>query len=378
MSVEIKQHAFGSDPSDFIRAAHVVFEGDPAWVPHLDFMPKEQLSPKKNPFFEHAEGMMFTARKDGRVVGRVTAQIDREHLRRYDDATGFFGFFDTIDDPEVAHALLRAAEGWLREQGMRRMRGPLSLSINEEVGMLVDGFDTPPMLMMAHSRPYQGALAEGYGLSKAMDLFAWRYLVNDPPPRAVAAHKQILELPEVTIRLIDKSKINEELEAVLAIQDDAWSENWGHVSLTPAEAKAAVDTLKLVIDYRLGIIAEIDGKPAAMCIALPNLNEAIADLNGKLLPFGWAKVLYRLKVSGTKTARLMLLGIKKEYRGVKRYGALALCLIAEMAMRGKVAGYQWGELGWTLETNAPVHLQIKIFRGEQYKRYRVYEKAIAP
>jgi GNAT superfamily N-acetyltransferase len=376
MSVEIRKHAPGKNISDFIRAAHVVFEGDPAWVPPLDFMMREQLSPKKNPFFEHAEGMLFTAWKDGRLVGRISAQIDQEHLKRYNDSTGFFGFFDTIEDVGVAQALMSAAEDWTREHGLRRLRGPLSLSINEEVGLLVEGFDTPPMLLMPHSRPYQGALAEACGLQKATDVLAWRYTVGDVPPRALAARQQIAELPEVTIRTIDRKNIEEEIAAVLEIQDDAWRDNWGHVSLTPREAKTAVDTLKLVLDYRLGIIAEIDGKPAAMCISLPNLNEAIKDLNGNLLPFGWAKLLYRLKIQHTKTARLCLLGIKKEYRGVKRYGALSLALIAEMAKRGREAGYEWGELSWTLEDNVAVNLQIKVFRGEKYKRYRIYEKAL--
>jgi hypothetical protein len=376
MSVEIRKHQMGKDVGDFIRAAHVVHSGDPMFVAPLDFMIREQLNPKKNPFFEHAEGVLFTAWKDGKLAGRCSAQIDQEHLKRYNDLTGFFGFFDTIEDASVAQALIDAAAGWLREQGMKRMRGPLSLSINEEVGLLVEGFDTPPMLLMTHSRPYQGALAESSGLQKAMDVLAWRYTVGEVPPRAQAAYDQIVAMPEVKIRNIDKKNIESELKWVLEIQDDAWRDNWGHVSLTPGEAKYVVDSLSLLIDYRLGVIAEIDGKPAGMCIALPNLNEAIRDLDGKLLPIGWAKALYRLKVAGTKTARLALLGIKKEYRGVKRFGGLSLALITQMARNGKEAGYEWGELSWTLEDNVAVNLQIKVMRGEKYKRYRIYEKML--
>jgi hypothetical protein len=376
MSIEIRKHTMGKDVADFIRAAHVVHAGDPQFVPPLDFMIREQLNPKKNPFFEHAEGVLFTAWKDGKLAGRVSAQIDQEHLKRYNDLTGFFGFFDTIEDVGVAQELISAAAAWLREQGMKRMRGPMSLSINEEIGVLVEGFETPPMVMMSHSRPYQGSLAEACGLQKAMDVLAWRYTVGEVPPRAQAAYDQIAALPEVKIRNIDKKNLDAELKWVLEIQDDAWRDNWGHVSLTPNEAKYAVESLKLLLDFRLGIIAEIEGKPVAMCIALPNLNEAIADLDGNLLPLGWAKLLYRLKVSGTKTARLALLGIKKEYRGVKRYGALSLALITEMARKGKEAGYEWGELSWTLEDNVAVNLQIKVMRGEKYKRYRIYEKML--
>lgn len=375
MSLSIQAHEPGRDVDDFLRAAHVVFAADPAWIAPLDFMIKEQLS-AKNPFFDHAQVTLFTARKNGKLAGRISAQIDQEHLRRHADETGFFGFFDTIDDPEVAGVLLNAAGAWLRERGMKRMRGPFSLSINEELGLLVDGFQWPPMVMMAHSTPYQGRLAEGAGLVPVKDLLAWRYVVTDLPPRAVRAWDQVRSYPEVRLRAISSRRIDEELALVLDIQDDAWSDNWGHVSLTPAEVKKAANDLKLVIDDELAVLAEIEGEPAGMCIAVPNLNEAIRDLHGKLLPAGWAKALWRLKVSRPRTARLFLLGIKKKYRNVKRYGGLALAMIAEVATRGRKKGIEWGELSWTLEDNVPVNLAIKSMRGERYKTYRIYEKAL--
>jgi hypothetical protein len=376
MPIEIRTHSPGKDVDDFIRAAHVVFADDPNWVAPLNMMIKEQLSPKKNPLFEHAESALFTAWKDGKLVGRVSATVDQEHLKRYNDALGFFGFFDTIDDPEVARALIDAAAAWLKARGMQRMRGPMSMSINEEVGLLVEGFDTPPMLLMSHSRAYQGALAEATGLAKVKDLLAWRYVVGELPPRAIKAREQIAALPEVKLRTADLKNLDAELKIILAIQDDAWRDNWGHVSLTENEVKAAAAALKLVIDGRLAIVAEIDGEAVGMCVSLPNLNEAIRDLDGSLVPFGWAKMLYRLKVARTKTARLCLLGIKKEYRFVKRYGALSLAMIAEMADQGRKAGLEWGELSWTLEDNHPVNLAIKVMKGELYKRYRVYEKSL--
>jgi hypothetical protein len=259
---------------------------------------------------------------------------------------------------------------------LRRMRGPLSLSINEEVGLLVEGFDTPPMVMMSHSRPYQGALVEACGLEKVKDLLAWRYVVTDLPPRAVKAREEIAKLPEVRLRTAHMKNLDAELPLLLAIQDDAWRENWGHVSLTPREIRAATDMLKLILNEQLAIIAEIDGEAAGMCIALPNLNEAIADLGGKVFPLGWAKLLWRVKVAHPKTARLCLLGIKQQYRHVKRYGALSLAMIAEISVRGRAIGIEWGELSWTLEDNYPVNLAIKVMKGELYKRYRLYEKAI--
>ena len=376
MTIEIRQHTPGQDLDDFIRAAHIVFEGDPAWVPPLNFMLREQLTPKKNRWFDHAEVALFTAWRDGKLAGRISAQVDQEHLKAHQDATGFFGFFDTLDDEAVARALVDAAAAWLGARGMKRLRGPLSLSVNEELGLLVEGFEYPPMIMMSHSRRYQGGLAEACGLTKAKDLLAWRYEVKDLPPRALRAHNQIKELPEVNIRTLRRRDLAKELRIVLEIQDDAWSENWGHVSLTEAEVTSAADALKLVLHDELSILAEIDGEPAGMCIAVPNLNEAIRDLNGRIFPLGFVKLLWRLKVKNPKTARLFLLGIKKKYRNVRRYGALALAMIAEVSIRGRKIGIEWGELSWTLEDNAPVNLAIKTVRGKVYKKYRIYEKAI--
>ncbi len=376
MAIEIRQHTPGRDLADFIRVPHIVFQGDPSWIASLDLMVKEQLSPSKNAFFEHAEVALFTAWKDGKLVGRISAQVDQEHLKRWNDDVGFFGFFDTIDDAQVAQALMSAAEKWVKARGMKSIRGPLSLSVNEEIGTLVDGFDTPPMIMMSHHKPYQGGLIEGCGLAKVKDLYCWRYDMDELPPRAIKAHQQLTALPEVRVRTLNPKNLEAELKLILEIQDDAWRDNWGHVSLTETEGKKAVEALKLVVNQELAILVEINGQPAGMCIALPNLNEAARDLDGKLLPFGWAKLLYRLKVKTPKTARLCLLGVKKEYRSVKRYGALSLAMVAEIQRRGRDLGLSWGELSWTLEDNAPVNLLIRAMRGKLYKTYRVYEKSL--
>jgi GNAT superfamily N-acetyltransferase len=335
-------------------------------------MIREQLSPKKNPLFEHAEAALFTAWKDGALVGRVSASIDQEHLKRYQDALGFFGFFDTIDDPEVARALLQAAEAWLKSRGMHRMRGPLSMSINEEVGLLVEGFDTPPMLLMSHSRAYQGALAEACGLEKAKDLLAWRYHVAELPERAQKAAQQIAELPEVKIRTGRTS----ELGVILDIQDDAWRDNWGHVSLTPAELDAVAAALKLIINEDLTIIAEIDGEAAGMCIALPNLNDAIRDLDGKLLPFGWAKLLWRLKMRRPRTGRVLLMGIRTTWRRTLLGSALIL-MVLEALRRGLTKeGLERIELSWVLEDNLPMRRVIESIGGRISKTDRIFEKSL--
>ena len=376
MAVEIRQHRMGEGLDAFIRAAHEVYRGDPSWVAPLEMEIRDRLTPGKNPFFEHAEGTLFTATKDGRLVGRCSAQIDHEHLRVHGDETGFFGFFDTVDDPEVARELVGAAERWLSERGMKRMRGPLSLSINEEVGTLVEGFDTPPMLMMAHARPYQGGLLESAGLHKAKDLLAWRYEVGTPHRRADKAWQEISAMPEVRFRSINKKTMERDVHTMLEIFNDAWSHNWGFVPATPAEARKIAEDFKLIIDEDLAFFAEIEGREMGLCVTLPNLNEVIRDLDGKLLPFGFAKLLWRLKVKRPKSARLMMLGLRKELRGIKRYGGLSLAMYVEVSKRGAKKGVEWGELSWTLEDNHPINLGIKAMGAKVYKKYRVFEKEL--
>ena len=377
MTIEIRQHAPGDDLEDFIRVQEIVYRDDPNYVPPLRMELKDRLTPGKNPFWEHAEGALFTAWKDGQLVGRISAQIDQEHLRVHGDGAGFFGFFDTIDDQEVADALLARAERWLAARGMSTMRGPLSLYIWEEAGLLVDGFDTPPALAMGHHREYQQRLAEGAGLEKVKDLWAWKYLVDEPPQRAARAHARMKELPEVRFRSVDKSRMREELGIVLEIFNDAWAHNWGFVPTTEAEVDKMAEDMKLIIDEHLAFFVEVKGEPVGMVICLPNLYEMTSDLDGKLFPFGWAKLLWRLKVRGPKSARLMLLGIKQKMRGIKRYGGLSTAMYAELAYRGIEHGYEWAELSWTLEDNRPINLGIKAMRGKVYKTYRVYERSIA-
>lgn len=360
---------------DFLDVVDVVYAGDSAYVRPLDFELKERLSPA-NPFFDHAEGAIFVAYRAGRAVGRVTAQVDREHLARYKDDVGFFGFFDTIDDQAVARALLERASHWLAGKGMRTMRGPVSLSINEELGCLVEGSDTPPMILMPHHRPYQGGLIESFGLSKAKDLFAWRYQAGDVPPRAKRAADDIEAMPEITSRHLDPSEMERDVRVVMDIFNDAWSENWGFVPLTESELKKTAKDMKLLLVPELTLLVYVDGEPAGFAIVLPNLNEIIADLGGKLFPFGLAKLLYRFKVKGTRTARLALLGIRKKYRHVRKLAGLSTYMYVKMNDAGRARGIRTGELSWTLEDNGPINVAIRLMGGKVYKTYRVYEKAL--
>jgi hypothetical protein len=376
MSVEIKQHQPGEDLKDFIQVAFEVYRDDPAWVPPLHMEISDRLTPKKNPFFEHAEVALFTAWRDGKAVGRISAQIDHEHLRIHQDNTGFFGFFDTLNDQEVASALVAAAEDWLVGRGMTAMRGPFSLSINEETGMLVEGFDSPPTIMMSHHRPYQEALAEGAGLQKVKDCYGWKYEVVPAPPRAQKAWETINSLPEVRFRSVSPRNLKKEVRDILDVFNDAWQHNWGFVPATDAEAKKMAADLQLILDKELSFFAEIDGQPVAICVCLPNLNEVIRDFEGKLNPVTVAKLIWRLKIRGPKSARLMLLGIRTDLRGKKRYAPLATAVIAELVRRGLKQGYEWAELGWTLEDNRLINAAIRSMGAKIYKRYRLFEKPI--
>jgi len=375
MPLEIRETKVGGKLNEFLDVVDYIYRGDPNYVRPLDMDMKDRLS-VKNPFFEHAEGTIFTAHRNGFCVGRITAQIDREHLARYKDDVGSFGFLDTIDDADVAKALLDVAGKCLGARGMKRIRGPLSLSLNEEMGCLVDGFDTPPMIMMPHHRPYQGGLIEKAGFEKLKDAYAWRYHVGDVPPRVRKAHEDIEAMPEVKSRHVDMKNLDADLRIIMDVYNDAWNDNWGFLPMTERELSKMAADLKLIAIPELSYITEIDGEPAAVALALPNLNELIADMKGKLGPLGLPKLLWRLKVVGPHTARLVILGIRKKFRNVRKFAALSAYLYAKMNAAGKQLGLEGGELSWTLEDNAPVNTGIKLMGGKIYKTYRLYEKSL--
>jgi hypothetical protein len=375
MAIDIRSIPLGGNLRPFLDVVDHIYRDDPAFVRPLDLELKDRLS-RKNPFFAHATGTCFAAFRDGKPIGRVTAQIDRAHIDRHQDGAGFFGFLDTVDDADVSKALLDRAGNWLVDRGMQRMRGPISLNINEELGCLVEGFDTPPMVLMPHHRSYQGGLIEKAGLTKLKDFYAWRYSVGDVPKRAVKAHEEIAGLPEVTTRTVNMKDLESEVRIVMDIFNDAWMDNWGFVPLTEGELRKLAADLKLFLVPELTRVVSIDGEPAAFAIVLPNINEAMRDLGGKLFPLGLPKLLWRLKVEKPKTARLALLGIRRKYRHVRKYAGLSTYLYVEMNKAGQRRGVQWGELSWTVEDNGPVNVGIKFMGGKIYKKYRVYERML--
>jgi hypothetical protein len=380
MPIEVRESpADGSRPQglrDFVNVVDKVYADDPVYVRPLDMDVKDRVSPKKNPFFTHGEGALFTAYRGGECVGRISASIDREHIDRYRDATGFWGFLDTVDDVEVARALLGRAESWLKARGMKRARGPISLCVNEEVGCLVEGFDTPPYILMPHHRPYQGRLIEEAGYTKVKDLLAWRYSVGDVNPRVARARADVEAMPEVKSRMVSYADMQRDVEIVMDVYNDAWSDNWGFVPVTRAEIDKMAKDFRLFLIPEITRIVTIDGEAAAVAVAIPNINNMIGDLRGRLFPLGLLKLLYRLKIKGPTQGRVIILGIRKKYRHVRKYAGLSLYLYAELNDSGRKIGMTGGELGWTLEDNGPVNTGIRTMGAKPYKRYRVYDKTI--
>jgi hypothetical protein len=358
----------GGDHSEFLNVVDLVYKGDSSYIRPLDMDLRDRLNPKKNPFFEQGEGTTFVAYKTGRAVGRISAQIDRAHLALHKDETGFFGFFDTIDDLEVAQKLTERASDWLRQRGMKQARGPFSLS--------VDGFDTNPFVMMSHHRAYQAALLEKTGFTKAKDLFAWRYEVGEMNARVKRASEEIRALPEVKARSFSTKHIDRDTRICVDIFNDAWSDNWGFVPLTNREAQKLANDFKLILIPEITQIITIDDEPMAFAIALPNLNEFLKTMNGKLFPLGLPKLLYGLKVKGAKSGRLALLGIRKKVRNVRKYAGLSMAMYSAMNEGGRKLGMTYGELSWTLEDNGPINVAIRALGATRYKTYRVFEKKL--
>lgn len=360
----------------FIKLPIRLNAGDPNWITPLMMERAEALSPGTNPFFEHAEVQLWLAVRQGRDVGRISAQIDALTPQTPGQKTGNFGLIAAEDDPVIFNLLFRAAEDWLRARGCVRALGPFNLSVNEEVGLLVDGFDTPPMVMMGHDPAYTGGRVEEQGYAKAKDVYAY---LCDPTADlpAVVVRRVRRGLPHgVTLRELDMSRYDQEVVSLTEILNDAWSGNWGFVPTTEAETRQLAKALKPVIEKKMTLFAEIDGEPAGFIVLLPNVNEAIADLKGKLLPFGWAKLLWRLKVSGVKSARVPLMGVKRKFADTMRGQLLPFHLMNAGRDASLALGYTKFEFSWVLEENLPMRRISEAMGATIYKTYRLYEKAL--
>jgi len=379
-NIKIRRVGVDASVSDFIAVAHATQGHDPYWVAPLSMLEGPRLNPKKNPWFTHGEAQLFIAERDGKLAGRISAQIDHSHLARYNDATGFFGFFECVDDLNVSSALFAAASEWLRARGVKRCVGPFSFNVNEESGLLIDGFNCPPRMMMGHAQPYYAALVEAAGFAKVVDMRAYLTPMDTAIPfKQIKWLKRALDRnPTLEVRPLDMSRFKEEIATVARIFNAAWTENWGYLPMTEIDIAHMASELRLIIVPELVSIATVDGKPVAMCLALPDLNEMIKDLKGKLMPFGWAKLLWRLAnrrnfVSGT---RVPLMGVMPEYQHKPLGSMLALLTVsavreASMKLRMPVC-----EMSWVLESNTQTCHSIDDIGGRIYKTYRMYEKTL--
>ncbi|MBP6031509.1 MAG: N-acetyltransferase [Sphingobium sp.] len=369
-----------TDLKAFVDFAWEVYGQDPNWVPPLKNEVLGMLTPGKNPFFGHAEAQYFLARRDGRITGRISAHIDRLALAQPSSqgmgpGTGFWGMFDALDGASAA-ALITAAEGWLRDKGMTRALGPISLSIWEEPGLLTLGHDHPPTVMMGHHLPHYAGWVTGAGYAPAKHLRAYDLDITTEFPPLIQRIIQSGEKNErIRIRKVDKRRFDKEAAIILAILNDAWGDNWGFVPITDAEVAFTGKKLKPIVFEDLIRIAELDGEPVAFMMTLPDLNEAMVPLNGSLFPFGWAKLLWWLHKPQVRTMRVPLMGVVKRLQASRMASQLAFMMI-EYIRRDAITKYgaTRGEIGWVLEDNQGMNAIAEAINSRINKIYTIYEK----
>ena len=356
----------------FIQLAWDIYQDDPAWIPPLLKERLDHLSPT-HPYFEHAEVKFWIAYKNGQAVGRISAQVDQLKSVSDTQSLGYFGMFECIDDAVLAGELLQKAEQWLLSHNCEVIRGPYSLSINQESGLLIDGFSASPYIMMGHARPYYAALLSSNGYVKAKDLYAWfnQSEFSNPP-----AMQRLIERYQnrITLRDVDKKHFNRDIRYMLDIFNNAWEKNWGFIPFTENEFTHLGKEMLQLIDADHFIIAEVDGEPVGMVAGLPNFNEIIKDLNGKLFPVGLIKLLWRLKFSPPTTGRVALLGIKQKYQNQLIGSALAFMLIGKIKEVALKTGVTSHEMSWVLEDNHRLNKILESLGSSKYKTYRIFEK----
>ncbi|RZM36916.1 MAG: GNAT family N-acetyltransferase [Sphingomonas sp.] len=381
-TITIRKVETKRDRKVFVDVPFGLYRDDPHWVPPLKTEALGLITPEKNGWFSHAKAQLFLAEENGRVVGRISAHIDTLALtmpaeQGFGPGVGQWGLMEAESEP-VFQALLAAAEDWLRAQGMTRMLGPISMSIWEEPGLLIEGYDHAPTIMMGHARPEYRDWVERSGQVPVKRLMTYEVDVTRQfPPIVQRIIKSGEKNPRIVIREVDKSRFEDEAAIILAILNDAWSSNWGFVPLTPPEIKDVGVKLKPIVFNDLIRIAEVDGKPVAFMITLPDLNEAIKPLRGSLLPFGWAKLLLWLRKPKVKTVRVPLMGVVRELQSSRMASQLAFMMI-EYIRRSASQDYgaTRAEIGWILDDNQGMRSIAETIESRMNKVYQVYEKTL--
>jgi GNAT superfamily N-acetyltransferase len=371
MALEIRPVASKRDLNTFIKLPWRLYRNERNWVPPLLFERKRFFDRQRNPFFQHAEAEYFLAWRDGRAVGRITAHIDRHFNEFQQHEWGMFGFFECEEDPEAAAALLSAAEAWVRARGRDRMVGPMDFTTNDECGVLIDGYDLLPTILTNWQHPYYPGLIEASGFTKAMDLYMWNLEVSDRSRVHDAIWRVASDVEAkhgITVRRMRKQNMEAEIGRFLEVYNAAWERNWGFVPLTEDEVRHYAKDLKPILDENWAFVAEKDGETVGAALTLPDYNQVLIHLNGRLLPFGWAKGLwYRSKIS---RVRVFALGVKPEYQHTG-IAAKFYELHFDAAERTPQTG---GEMGWILESNESMNRAMEGMGGRIVRTYRVYEK----
>ncbi len=376
-AVTIRPVITKADKMAFLKVPFSIYANDPNWVAPLFLERLEHLNLKKNPYFEHAEAQLFIAEQNGKPVGRISAQIDQLHLERYKDATGQFGFLEAHNELAIFKALFEAAETWLRGKGMKRVLGPFSFSINDEMGLLIKGFDTPPNMMMGHGTPFYAAHVEANGFRKIKDVLAYTHdREKFLPPAIDRLYTRGMASGDVVIRPLNKSDIKNEIKIIMDIFNDAWSDNWGFIPFTNAELQALATNLKMLVRSEAVQIASYRGEYAAFIVTLPNLNEWIAGMNGKLLPFNWIKLVGKLITKKSNSFRVPLMGVRKKFKDGVLGSALSIGLSKTVGEFHRSRGATSAEMSWILEDNMGMRHIMETIGATAYKTYRVYEKQL--
>ena len=354
--------------NQFVDLPYRLYRHHPYWVPPLRMAQKELLNTKKHPFYAHAELQCFLARRNGEVCGRVAAILDHAYIEFHKEEAGFFGFFESADDVEVARAVMEAARKWLRDRGAKIIRGPVNPSTNYECGMLVEGFDSSPQVMMPYNSPGYPRMMEAAGLRKAKDLLAYYSSPNDV---AAAKVERVARLSAgkqgVSIRPIRMKIFDQEVEMIWKLYNDTWARNWGFVPMTREEFVHEAAEMKQILKPEMVLVGEVDGRAVGFALALPNINLALKPAGGRLFPLGLFKILYHQRL--IKELRVLALGVIEEYRTL----GVAAGFYAELIRFSRRMGYQFAEMSWILEDNVLMNRSLLAMGAKKYKTYRIYE-----
>jgi len=354
----------------FLRLPWRIYDGNAAWVPPLLRERRRFLDRRRNPFFRHSAAEFFLAEYSGEAVGRIAAIENRRHLETYGDGTGFFGFFECVDDRATAAALCERAAEWARRRGLARLRGPTSFTINDECGLLLDAYDLPPVVLMAYNPPYYPGLLEGCGFAKAQDLLAYRMSAPERVPERLRAAAALVERQGVVVRPVDLRDFAAEVGRIHRVHSQAWAENWGAVPLTREELEELARDLLPVVDPELVFLAEKDGEPIGVAVTVPDLNQALRCADGRLLPIGWLRILRaRRHIDGL---RVLILGVLREHR----HRGVDAALYARTMAAAIAKGYRWAEMSWILESNLPMQRALQRLGAAPYKTYRIYDREL--